>query len=197
MHSPSCRCLVLGPQGAGKSLLLKKLKSLCAEKHDKDSRSDKATLTSGKAREILPTLPTVGSTVEEVKLGKNFTCLLKEYGGCMAPVWSSAYSECDLVVYVIDASISTQISAATVLLLEVLNHRELKETPFLVVFNKLDCPCAMSLTEYKSVMRLDDVLRHASQSVCVLEGSCARGVLLSQVLDWIVQQTVTTTTLKS
>ena len=189
MQSPSCRCLVLGPQATGKSLLLKKLKSLYRDKNSK--RANEANPMTGNAREILPALPTVGSAVEEVKLGKNTTCLLKEYGGCMAPVWSTAYAESDLVIYVIDASNPAQISAATILLLDVLSHPALKEKPFLVVFNKLDCHCVMGLAEYKSVMRLDDILKHASQNVHVLEGSCAEGmVLLDHIMDWISQHAV-------
>lgn len=188
MQSPRYRCLVLGPQGAGKSLLLKKLKLFCGQKQ---KRSNEANLTGDNEREILPTLPTVGSTVEEIKLDKNSTCLLKEYGGCMAPVWNTAYSDCDLVVYVIDGSNSTQISASTILLLEALGHSELKNKPFLVVFNKLDCQCAMSLTEYKSVMRLDDILGNAPQHVHVVQGSCAEGTaLLGHIQEWIVQHTI-------
>ena len=188
MQTPNCRCLVLGPQGAGKSLLLKKLKSFCREKRDKDSRKI-SEAADAIAVEVIPTLPTVGSNVEEVKLSKNLTCVLKEYGGCMAPVWSAAYSDCDLVAYVIDASNPAQIAAATILLVEALGHTALKDKPFLVVFNKLDCQCAMSVTEYKSVMRLDEIVENASQSVRVVEGSCAKGTsLLSQVTEWITEQ---------
>lgn len=191
MQSPKYRCLVLGPQGAGKSLLLKKLKLLCGQKQ---KRSNETNLTGENRREILPTLPTVGSTVEEIKLDKNSTCLLKEYGGCMAPVWNTAYSDCDLVVYVIDGSNTTQISAATILLLETLGHRELKNKPFLVVFNKLDCQCTMSLTEYKSVMRLHDIVGSAPQQVDVVEGSCAEGTeLLDRIQEWIVRHTLQNT----
>lgn len=188
MQTANCRCLVLGPQGAGKSLLLKTLRYFCREKRDKDSgKTSEAAGTS--AVELIPTLPTVGSAVEEMKLRKNLTCVLKEYGGCMAPVWSAAYSDCDLVVYVIDASNPAQIAAATILLVEALGHPALKNTPFLVVFNKLDCQSAMSLTEYKSVMRLDDIVEHAPQSVRVVEGSCAKGTsLLCQITEWIVEQ---------
>ena len=185
---PSSRGLVLGPQGTGKSLLLKKLKSVSGEKRASDlGKTNSANET---AREILPTLPTAGCAVEEVRLGKNETCLVKEFGGSMAPVWSTAYSECDLVVYVIDSSNSTQISAATMLLVEMLGHPALKDVPFLLIFNKLDCQCVMSLNEYKSVMRLGDILERCSQTVHVLEGSAAEGALLAgRVLDWITQVT--------
>ena len=174
-----CRCLVLGPEGSGKSLLVKKLKALEREKRRGGDGDDAK-------RELFPTQPTVGASVEELELGRNATCLLKEYGGAMAPVWSAAYSDCDLVVYVIDATNCTQISAATILLLEVLGHEALREKPLLLVFNKLDRRCPVSLAELKSVMRLGDILRHAPQSVQVVEGSCVEGSLLARrVLEWL------------
>ena len=168
------RCLILGPRGAGKSLLVRKMKF-----HERETGGDLERWGAA-------LLPTVGASVEELQLGNDVTCLVKEYGGAMAPVWSSAYSDCDLVVYVIDATNYTQISAATILLLDVLGHQELKEKPCLLVFNKLDCHCPMSLTQFKSVMRLDDILNHAPQKVQVVEGSCLKGSLLvQQVLEWL------------
>ena len=178
------RCLVLGPRGAGKSLLVRKLKSLEREKGRGREIED-----SGATREV-PPQPTVGTSVEELQLGKNVSCLVKEYGGAMAPVWSAAYSDCDLVVYVIDATNCTQTSAATVLLLDVLRHEALKEKPFLLVFNKLDRQCPMNLTEFKTVMRLGDILRHVTQNVQLVEGSCVEGSLLvRQVHEWLFHST--------
>ena len=179
-----CKCLVLGPQGTGKSLLVKKLKAFCNDKQSKNS--DGARCSTEHTRDIFPTLPTVGATVDEIELGKGRTCFLREYGGCMAPVWSAGYDDCDLIAYVIDASNCTQISAATILLLEVLSHAALQDKPFLVIFNKTDIHCPMSLTEYKSIMRLNDIVKHAAQSVQILEGSCVEGISLTeQVLHWI------------
>ena len=175
------RCLVLGPRGAGKSLLVGKLKVFETEK-----RRGVDVECAGAARELLATQPTVGTLVEELQLERNFSCLVKEYGGAMAPVWSAAYSDCDLVVYVVDATNCTQISASTILLLDVLGHQSLREKPFLLVFNKLDRQCPMNLTEFKSVMRLDDILKHAPQKVEVVEGSCIEGCLLVQeVHQWL------------
>ena len=166
-------------QGAGKSLLLKKLKCLCSEKPSRRAGGE------SQAVEILPTQPTVGSTIQELDLEANFRCILKEYGGCMAPIWNTAFDSCDSVIYVIDASNCTQISASTVLLLELLGNAQLKEKPFLVFFNKTDCSRVMELAEYKAVMRLDDIRRHASQPVEVLQGSCATCQALDCVLQWI------------
>ena len=186
------RCLVVGPQGVGKSLLLKKLKIFSNQSSKNLRGTDSQNQTIG-SREILPTLPTVGSTVEELKVAQNATCLLKEYGGCMAPVWNTVYAECDLVLYVVDASNCTQVSAATVLLLELLGSQDLRDKPFLVFFNKLDCDCPMSLAEYQSVMRLSDIRSHAPQTVCVVAGSCATGQSLHSILQWVEQQTTART----
>ena len=167
------RCLVLGPQGSGKSLLVKKLKAVAGE-------------AAGERRAVLPTLPTVGAFVEELSLGRGRGCRLREYGGAMAPVWSSNFADCDLVVFVVDATDHTHISAATILLLELLGHRDLSGKPVLLVFNKLDRHCPVSLTEYKSVMRLGDILQHAPQSLSVVEGSCVQGTeLVTLVFKWI------------
>lgn len=186
------RCLVVGPQGAGKSLLLKKLKALSNQSSKNSRRADSQGQALG-SREILPTLPTVGCTVEELKVSQNATCLLKEYGGCMAPVWNTAYAECDVVLYVMDASNCTQISAATILLLELLGSQDLRDKPFLVFFNKLDCDCPMSLAEYQSVMRLRDIQSHAPQTVGVVKGSCATGQALDSILQWIEQRSTART----
>ena len=180
------KCLVVGPQGAGKSLLLKKLKALNGKLPSRRCSRDHAG--SACDREILATIPTVGATVEELKLTPKVTCTLKEYGGCMAPVWSTAYADSDVVIYVIDASNCTQVSTATVLLLEALGERELREKPFLIFFNKLDCECPMSLVELQSVMRMGDIRSHATQPVSVVEGNCATGQALPAVLQWLEQQ---------
>lgn len=181
MHRCKRRCLVLGPQGSGKSLLVKKLSRLSRSRQDNGGQEKEMA-------EYVPTKPTNGVSVEELHLGKNATLLVKEYGGAMAPVWSGAYADCDSVVYVIDATNCTQISASTILLLEVLDHEEIKKKPFLLVFNKLDRHCPMSLNQYKSVMRLDDILRCSKQNITTLEGSCmALGSygLVTNVWEWM------------
>lgn len=191
-----CRCLVLGPEGVGKTLLLKKLKALCDQSEGQDSaRKADGRRGEGSPREensmsslvsgLLPTIPTVGSNVQEIRLSGGITCLLREYGGRMAPIWSKAYGDTQMVIYVIDASNSTQISAATVLLLEVLSARALEGKPCLLFFNKIDCPFAMSLVETKSIIRVDDIVSHANQVVTVADGSCVTEEGLERVLSWI------------
>ena len=188
-----CECLLLGPEGVGKTLLLKKLQALNkkpSKGSSKASSNGKQAVTSCSLTDgVLPTIPTVGTNVEELVLGKSLVCALREYGGSMAPLWDSAYAHCQMVVYVIDTSNPTQISAATVLLVEVLSADALKDKPLLLLFNKTDSHFGMSLVELKSIMRIDEMLQCASQTVTVVHGSCVTDKGVEEILQWINENT--------
>ena len=174
-------CLILGAEGTGKTLLLKKLVS-------KTSRTKtSSTAESRQCDGVLPTIPTVGTNIEDLQLAKGISCKLREYGGSMAPLWNSAYNRCSMIVFVVDASNSTQISASTMLLLDVLTAKALEKKPVLIFFNKMDSLFGMSLVELKSVMRLGDVVRNATQKVQVVQGSCATEDGLDSILEWIME----------
>lgn len=197
-------CLVLGPEGVGKTLLLKRLSELSTkeqtdgrqtnEKSSETQESWKNTSADHTSfRELLPpdgvphTIPTVGTYLEHLNISKTNSCTLREYGGSMAPLWSSAYKNSKMVIYVVDSSNCTQISASTMLLLDVLADKALERTPVLIFFNKTDSHSNMSLVELKSVMRIENIVEHASQSMCVLHGSCLSGEGLGDVLRWIIE----------
>lgn len=189
-RSGGCQCLFLGPEGTGKTMLLKKLKLLTNKKPPKGT--SKAAGEPGdtpSSPAVLPTIPTVGTNVEDLTLGKNLVCVLKEYGGSMAPVWGSAYASCQMVVYVIDTSNLTQISAATVLLVEVLSADALKDKPLLLFFNKTESHFSMSLVELKSIMRIDELIKCATQMITVVHGSCVTNEGVDEILQWITENT--------
>ena len=179
-----CECLILGAEGTGKTLLLKKL----VRKTSNSKSSSGASLETTNSTEcdgILPTIPTVGTNIENVQLSKGVSCKLREYGGSMAPLWNSAYGRCNMILFVVDASNSTQISASTMLLLDVLTAKAIEKKPVLIFFNKMDSQFGMSLVELKSVMRLGNVVRNATQKVQVVQGSCATEDGLDSILEWI------------
>lgn len=186
MSASGCECLLLGPEGVGKTLLLKKLLVLRAQEGQKrSSRRSEEPLATG----VLPTIPTVGTNLEQLSLGKKLACSLREYGGSMAPLWSSVYEDCYMVLYVADASNPTQVAAATVLLIEALSSEKLREKPFLVLFNRKDSASRMSLVELKSIMRLDDIVETATQPITVVHGSCKTNEGLGDVLQWLTANT--------
>ena len=187
-------CLVLGPEGTGKTLLLEKLCSQVGQKGRgrRGAATRDASSGAGLLGGVDPTIPTTGTNVKELKFDKRLSCSLREHGGIMAPVWNTAYGNCHMVAYVVDTSRPTQISAATVLLLELFSSEALKNKPFLLFFNKVDSPFTMSLVEMKSIMRLDDIVATIPHKVTIVHGSCVSGEGLEDVLEWLRTNTAGT-----
>lgn len=98
--------LCLGPTGAGKTLLLKKLQNI--ENVD-------TTATS---------VPTVGTNMFTIKT-ENEIFQIRELGGVMSPLWSKYFEGVKKVIYVVDTSNLCQISAAGVLLYTIIAHPSL------------------------------------------------------------------------
>ncbi|XP_069050786.1 ADP-ribosylation factor-like protein 16 [Lepisosteus oculatus] len=165
-------CLLLGATGVGKTLLLKRLQKLSLRDHHSDVGEPPATL------------PTVGTNLTDLMLHKR-KLTVRELGGCMGPIWSSYYRDCSSVIFMIDAANTCQVSASCVQLLSVLSAEPLQNAAVLILFNKLDLPCPMSLVEMKSLFRLDDIITCASQPITVQEVSARSGRGLQDVLQWL------------
>ncbi|MBN3314290.1 ARL16 protein, partial [Atractosteus spatula] len=137
--------------------------------------------------------PVLRTVLLSLQVGTNLTDLMlhkrkltvRELGGCMGPIWSSYYRDCSSVIFMIDAANTCQVSASCVQLLSVLSAEPLQNAAVLILFNKLDLPCPMSLVEMKSLFRLDDIITCASQPITVLEVSVRSGHGLQDVLQWL------------
>ncbi|XP_059734594.1 ADP-ribosylation factor-like protein 16 isoform X4 [Bos taurus] len=116
-------CLLLGATGVGKSLLVKRLQKL-------SSRDGKGDLGDPP-----PTRPTVGTNLTDIVAQKKIT--IRELGGCMGPIWSSYYGNCHSLLFMVDASNPTQLSASCVQLLGLLSAEELAKASVLILFNKI------------------------------------------------------------
>ncbi|KAG8446421.1 hypothetical protein GDO86_014031, partial [Hymenochirus boettgeri] len=163
--------LLLGAPGVGKTLLMKRLMKL--------SSKDPPDLA-----EIPPTQPTVGTNLTDLTIQK--TCVtVREVGGSMGPIWPSYYTDCKSVMFMIDAANPNQVSASCVQLLTMLSAQPLAEASVLILFNKIDMPCYMSLVEIKSLFRMDDIITSASQPITVLHTSALDGTGLQEVLQWL------------
>ena len=158
------RCNVLGPEGSGKTTLVKRLK--CSD--------EKAG--------VFTTIATVGTYVEEVMLEKKTKCVLREFGGCMAPIWASAYDDCHVIIYVVDASNAAQLSTATVLLMQLLGDKKCVNKPVLLLFNKVDIAWC-SPPEMKQTMRIDDLTK--TYKLSIAESSCKTREGLDRIYNWI------------
>ncbi|NXK82732.1 ARL16 protein, partial [Amazona guildingii] len=129
------------------------------------------------------TLPTVGTNLTDLRLPRTVT--LRELGGCMGPIWHSYYGECSALMFVVDAADPTQVSSSCVQLLSVLSAAPLAAVPVLILFNKIDLPCYMSVMEMKSLFRMQDIVSCATQPITILETSACDGTGLAEVLQWL------------
>ncbi|NXY00185.1 ARL16 protein, partial [Centropus bengalensis] len=127
--------------------------------------------------------PQVGTNLTDLRLPRRVT--VRELGGCMGPIWPSYYGECSALLFVVDAADPTQVSSSCVQLLSVLSAEPLAAVPVLVIFNKTDLPCYMSLTEMKSLFRMQDIVSCATQPITLLETSARDGTGLADVLKWL------------
>ncbi|XP_075760298.1 ADP-ribosylation factor-like protein 16 isoform X2 [Pelodiscus sinensis] len=127
--------------------------------------------------------PQVGTNLTDLSIQKKIT--IRELGGCMGPIWSSFYGDCSSVLFMIDAANPTQIAASCVQLLSVLSAEQLASAAVLILFNKIDLPCYMSLVEMKSLFRIPEIISCAKQPITVVETSAREGTGLPDVLRWL------------
>uniref|UniRef100_A0A3Q2QPI0 ADP-ribosylation factor-like 16 n=1 Tax=Fundulus heteroclitus TaxID=8078 RepID=A0A3Q2QPI0_FUNHE len=160
-------CLLLGATGVGKTLLLKRLQNILYALDSPPS-----------------TLPTVGTNLTDLTMKKK-KVTVREIGGCMGPIWPSYFQDCFSVIFMVDSANTVQISSSCIQLLSVLSAEPLSNAAVLILFNKRDMPCLMSLTEIKSLFRMDDIIASAPQPVTTLEVSARSGQGLQEVLSWL------------
>ncbi|KAK2528339.1 Arl16 [Columba guinea] len=171
---PVPTCLLLGAAGGGKSLVARRLR------HIRGTGRDGTGLPGAGGRHARTS---VGTNLSDLRLPRR--ARLRELGGCMGPIWPSYYGECSAVLFVVDAANPTQVSSSCVQLLSVLSAAPLAAVPVLVLFNKIDLPCYMSLAEMKSLFRMQDIVSCATQPITMLETSARDGTGLADVLRWL------------
>lgn len=170
------RVLVIGGEGAGKTLLLRQLAN-----HAKRGKPE--AIPSG-------TVPSIGTELMQISMGRR-TFVLREMGGSMIPVWPRFFAECSMVLFVVDSSSEAQLASATVELLTALHAPALSGKPFALLFNKCDAAVQIPQSTLEEVMRVDDIV--ASQeslnrpTVCIrCSATTADGIV--DVCDWLLAQ---------
>ena len=173
--------LVLGPEGVGKTVMLKRLKTLTAQQNLAQAQQKQ------ELGEAPSTVPTIGvNLVTVTHHRKKYT--FRELGGAMGPIWNNYFKEAACIVYVIDIANQTQIASACIQLLEVLSSKQTQEMAVLLIFNKIDSPDCMSMSEISAIIRLREVLANAKQDITVLECSFRDGTGLDRVLKWLLEK---------
>ncbi|KAF7272692.1 hypothetical protein GWI33_014555 [Rhynchophorus ferrugineus] len=161
--------LCIGPEGSGKTLLLKKIQ-------DPDY-VDNTTAS----------IPTVGTNILSLQLGdKIYT--IRELGGSIAPLWPKYFYDVGKVMYVVDASNLCQISTAGVLLYTVLAHPLLRNAKFLLVLTKMDASYRQMRNEALLMLQMKRLQKEIKQKITIVEASAITGLGREDILKWISSQ---------
>ncbi|XP_070581262.1 ADP-ribosylation factor-like protein 16 [Ptychodera flava] len=166
-------CLLVGTTGVGKTLLLKRLQH-CSNKG-----------SFSEVNEAPATIPTVGTNLVNVNIGKKNDVTIRELGGCMGPIWHNYYKDCSVLMFMIDMANPCQVASSCIQLLTVLSHEQLQNVSVLLLLNKVDSPCAMNRNELDSLLRMREIISHAKQTITVLEISARRGQGLPELVKWL------------
>ncbi|BFZ03138.1 hypothetical protein BsWGS_06177 [Bradybaena similaris] len=165
--------LLIGPTSVGKTCLLKRLQSP----------------NPSCIKDDLPaTIPTVGTNLVTVTSLKKTEVTVREMGEAMGPIWHNYYKDAHAVIFMVDVSRHTQIAISCVQLMTILAHPFTQTASILVILNETDIPNGMTRSELESLMRLDEVIKCATQKITVLETSAKTGHNLDKVARWVYDQ---------
>lgn len=153
--------LVLGPEGSGKSLLIRRLQQLCADGDEEGDQSES-------------TIPTVGVEISSVDIDEKLLTI-REIGATMASKWESYFQGCSALLFVVDVSDLGAIASDLVLLHEVLSNKAtITGKPFAILFNKMDLVSDPSTVAVMyNLLRIEDLQRENMDdlNIVLLSGS--------------------------
>lgn len=168
--------LLLGCEGAGKTLLCRQIERLCS------SASERAPPVDAR------TQPSVGVELLEAVHCK-WRLFIREVGGAMQPVWHRYFDGCDAVVLVVDTSSAAVANSGLVEWYGLLSAAALLQKPALLLLNKQDDARALSGPALQHLFRLSDVEASCDgRRLAALPVSGLTGQGLAAALDWLVNE---------
>ena len=172
--------LVLGCAASGKTLLVRQLRSVAAQRGA--ARNTRRGKKKGVEVVSLDTRATVGVEIDQMV---NSTLTLREVGSAMAPMWPAFFQACACLIFVVDASNAAQLPEAAVELWSLLGAAVLEQTPVLVVLSKSDMPAMLSQDEVLAYLRLEDARKAHGARLDVAAASLVERESCVPILDWI------------
>lgn len=165
--------LCLGPNGSGKTSLLKRLQN--PESIDFTSNS----------------IPTVGTNIFTIKHKTSDTnktakqLHIREVGGSMAPIWKNYFSGVNKIMYVVDTSNLCQVTASAVLFYSLLADPRLLHTKVLLVLTKMDLAYRQMRNEALLMLQFNRLQKEITQKISVIEASAMSGLGTDNVHEWL------------
>ncbi|GMF40943.1 unnamed protein product [Phytophthora fragariaefolia] len=197
--------LVLGLDGAGKTLLLRQLTAQVVRKQKTvlerivafaahpcgggDGDKDEGFGAKDGDYAVDPnTQPSVGVEHWTLPLDGGRICTLREVGAQLLPMWPSYFESCHFWLFLVDASNATQLAAAAFEFFSILRVDEMRHKPKLILINQIDAGFVVDDTILRSYLCLDHLLAESdSGPVQILKVSALTGENVEQVLKWLGQ----------
>ena len=176
---PVAEVLLLGLEGAGKTLLCRHLERMAAIQ---PAKGKKPKMPPPPAPLNPNTQPSIG--IELLELQHQDTRFgVREVGGSMQQVWSKYYSGASAVLFVADSASAAAAAGAAVEVCEIL--RVLPDRRVCLFLNKRDAPTALSVDAVNLLLGVRDIEAFAGEDrLKILSGSALTGDGLSDALDW-------------
>ncbi|ETV95470.1 hypothetical protein H310_10948 [Aphanomyces invadans] len=186
--------LVLGLDGAGKTVLLRQLSRICkdnARTHPELGSVFEKVYTHlfshSTPHDVAPedtvnvaTVPTTGVEEETISY-RSMTVTLREVGAPMLTMWKSYFESSDFFMFVVDMTNFPQLATAAVEFFNVLHAPAMQGKMGFLLFNKIDAPCTVPTQWLRSLFSLDQVC--ASMNIYVIQISATTGDHLDTLLS--------------
>jgi GTPase SAR1 family protein len=196
--------LVLGLDGVGKTLLLRQLTAQLVRKQKSvlerivafanpcsSNNADKGDPYGANDGDYVvdpSTQPSVGVEHWTLPLEGGKTCVLREVGGQLLPMWPSYFESCHFWLFLVDASNATQLAASAIEFFGVLSVDEMRRKPKLLVINHIDAGFLVDDAVLQTYLCLDRLLAEPdSGPVQVMKTSALTGENIEQILKWLGQ----------
>lgn len=176
-HVNGCDIVVLGLEGAGKTMLVRRMQAV----HD-----------SVLLDVVTPDcVSTIGTELQDITCPPTFSfrkLFSREVGGPMLPLWPQFFADARMIVFVIDVSARHSLASATVELYDLLQAPELQGKPIAVVLNKTDAAALITRPEINLIMKLPELKKSLGNNIEMFEVSALTGDKVPALLTWLMWQ---------
>ncbi|KAJ2549571.1 ADP-ribosylation factor protein 3 [Coemansia sp. RSA 1933] len=167
--------LMLGPDGAGKTAMLERIKTV---------------FTGIQGMDMDKIQPTIGVNIAKVHM-KQVLLKFMDLGGQkeLRKIWDAYFEDCHAVLFVLDSSCTDRLDEAKRILLDLVQAEELSGVPLLVLANKQDMADVEPLAQIKEAINaLADSMD--GREVRVVGSSAADGAGVCVAVDWLCSRMI-------
>ncbi|KAJ2396307.1 ADP-ribosylation factor protein 3 [Coemansia sp. RSA 2559] len=167
--------LMLGPDGAGKTAMLERIKHI---------------FTGVPGMDVEKIQPTIGVNIGKVHM-KRVLIKFMDLGGQkeLRSIWEAYFEDCHAVLFMLDSERADRLDEAEQILLDLVRAEELNGVPLLVLANKQDLSDVEPLAQIKEMVNgLADSMD--GREVRVMGSSAVDGAGVRMAVDWLCNRMI-------